>query len=115
MATQKQRLLLLLEARGFKGVSAYELVYTHGITRGAAIVHELRTKDGIDITTIDEGDSKLARYVLTKSIGKVPVPCHCGHKRTVHVSNEFRCLDMLNPEAYLEPVQPCPCERYHAA
>ena len=111
--TQKQTVLQLLQARGFKGVSVYELIYEKGITRAAAIVHELRN-EGIDIDTIDEGDSKLARYVL-KSANVAPPPlCRCGHRKRVHVSGA-KCIDMVNPDDITKTAIYCDCLAYHAS
>jgi hypothetical protein len=109
--TQKQTVLMLLQTRGFKGVSVHELIYEKGITRAAAIVHDLRN-EGIDIDTIDEGDTKLARYVLHDSNVAPPRDCECGHRKRVHLSNEGKCMDMLNPEAFIDPVIPCECVAY---
>ena len=69
MSTDQHRTVLkLLADAGPAGVSAYELVYVHGITRGAAVVYDLR-RDGYEIETINEGKlpdngQSLARYVL---------------------------------------------------
>lgn len=82
--TQRQQVLDLLRARGLKGVSAHEAVYSMGITRMAAIVFDLKAA-GHRIETIDEGKapdgrSKLARYVL-----KPKAPCgSCGHEGRLH-------------------------------
>jgi hypothetical protein len=110
--TQKQTVLRLLEARGFKGVGVHELIYQHGITRAAAIVHDLKG-EGIDIDTVDEGDGKLARYVLHAANEKPPVPCSCGHRLRAHVSG-FKCLEILNPDDRFAPVETCPCEKFAA-
>lgn len=69
----------LLRERGARGVSAHELIYEHGITRGASIVHVLRDH-GYDIVTEDDGKTadgraKLARYVLRGAPGRAaPTP-----------------------------------------
>lgn len=104
--TQKALVLRLLEARGFKGVGAHELVYQHGITRGAAVIHQLRT-EGIDIETIDEGDEKLARYVLKSTIVPPKPLCGCSHRYAEHVSG-FRCMGSIE-NVY------CDCEKYRVA
>lgn len=65
--TQKSVVVGMLREAGPKGVSVHDLIYRHGITRAAAIVHDLRTEDGMNIVTVDEGDGKLARYVLQGS------------------------------------------------
>ena len=43
--TQKDTVRRLLKERGDEGVSAKELIYQHGITRGAAIIYELRREE----------------------------------------------------------------------
>lgn len=106
--TQKQTVLLLLEARGFKGVGAHELIYQHGITRGAAIIHELR-KEGIAIDTIDEGDEKLARYVLDRPAPPPPVMCGCGHRVAIHTFG-FTCLEYVTGISPYRK-EPCPCQK----
>lgn len=68
--SQRGLVLRLLRERGAEGVSAHEFTYRFGITRAAAIIHELRNeKPPFDITTVDEGATedgrqKMARYVL---------------------------------------------------
>lgn len=63
--SQERIVVRLLRERGKVGVSAHELNYRYGITRGAAVIHKLRTEHGFEIETIDEGPGKMARYVLT--------------------------------------------------
>lgn len=67
--SQERLVLRMLRERGAAGVSNHELVYRHGITRAAAIVHDLRHNHGLEIETRDEGETqdgrqKLCRYVL---------------------------------------------------
>lgn len=67
--SQRGVVLRLLRERGKEGVSAHELVYSFGITRSAAIVHDLRHDEGMNIVTLEEGTlenggKRLARYVL---------------------------------------------------
>lgn len=100
--TQKAMVLRLLEARGFKGVSAHELIYQHGITRGAAVIHQLR-EEGIEIET-SGGEGELATYTLTRSISAPPPLCGCTHRKGEHVAG-FRCM-ADTPTGY------CQCERY---
>lgn len=77
--SQRETVLDLLVRSGEQGVSAYELVYVHGITRGAAAVFDLR-EEGYVIDTLDEGmtddgKQKLARYVLRAAPdGEMPKP-----------------------------------------
>lgn len=76
--TQKDRILRLFRERGPRGISAHELVYEQGITRGAAAVFELRL-EGHNIETIDEGTlpdgrRRLARYILHETPPAAPVP-----------------------------------------
>jgi len=107
MRGQKAFILRLLKERGARGVSVHELVYEHGITRAAAAIHELRKETGISIETLDEGDGKLARYILTSMIPKPEPPlCSCKHPERHHVSG-FRCM-ADTPEGY------CVCEKYDA-
>lgn len=66
--SQRNIVLRLLRERGAQGVSSHELTYRFGITRGAAVVFDLR-QEGFDISTKDEGTTpdgkqKMARYVL---------------------------------------------------
>lgn len=66
--TQRERVLRALTEAGTAGVSAHQLVYEMGITRGAAIIFELR-EAGANIETVEEGTlpdgrRKLARYIL---------------------------------------------------
>lgn len=107
MATQKATLLRLLNENGSRGVSVHQLIYVHGITRAAAIVHDLK-KEGLEIVTIDEGDSKLARYVLKAAIRPPAAPCECGDQKSGHVGGEFKCM-AYRVDHY------CDCERYRAA
>lgn len=60
--TQRALVELLLRSRGAAGVSARELIYEHGITRAASIVHRLRS-DGWHITT-SERPGETAVYSL---------------------------------------------------
>ncbi len=110
--TQKSTVLLLLETRGFKGVGVHELVYEKGITRAAAIVHELRN-EGIEIDTIDEGDSKLARYVLKKA-NVPPAVCRCGHRQRSHLAGS-RCLAFVDENVPTKDLVDCDCQVFHAA
>lgn len=90
---QKATVLRLLRERGSRGINARELIFDHGITRGAAVVHELRKEAGIDIETLDEGAGKLARYILKDAV-RPPVPvCRCAHRKTGHVVGRFRCME----------------------
>jgi len=101
---QKAFILRLLRERGSRGISVHELVYEHGITRAAAAIHELRKESGIEIETLDEGDGKLARYILKEAI-RPPVPvCVCGTNKRGHIAGEFRCMETG-----------CECERFRAA
>jgi hypothetical protein len=83
--TQHEKVLRLLIEAGEHGVSAHELVYTHGITRGAAVIFDLRNGEpAYEIDTIDEGTtpdgrSKLARYVLRPGPQGYPKPAPTGH------------------------------------
>lgn len=83
--TQQDKVLKLLVEAKEHGVSAHELVYTHGITRGAAVIFDLRNGDpAYDIETIDEGTTpdgrtKLARYVLKPGPEGYPVTRPTGH------------------------------------
>lgn len=61
--SQAAVLLTMLRQEGKRGVSVHDLIYKKGITRAAAIVHKLRDR-GYDIVTVDEGNDRLARYVL---------------------------------------------------
>jgi hypothetical protein len=61
--TQRRIVENLLHERGSLGVAAHGLNYHHGITRSAAIIHELR-REGWDIETIDNGRGKMATYRL---------------------------------------------------
>lgn len=75
--TQKSVVLGMLREAGSKGVSVHELVYRKGITRAAAIVHDLRHNDGYDIITLDpeplpDGRTALARYVLRNARRTLP-------------------------------------------
>jgi len=103
--SQKAILLRLLRDNGARGVSVHDLIYQRGITRAAAIVHELK-KDNIEIETINDGDGKLARYVLKEAIKPPPALCSCGHRKAVHVAG-FRCMEDT-PEGY------CVCGKYDA-
>lgn len=83
--TQQERVLRLLVEAKEHGVSAHELVYTHGITRGAAVIFDLRNgTPAYEIETIDEGTTpdgrtKLARYVLKPGPQGYPPPAPTGH------------------------------------
>lgn len=68
--SQREVVLALLKERGPTGVSARELIYQHGITRSAAVIHELR-QTGLDIETIEPERGHLATYVLR---GQPPRP-----------------------------------------
>lgn len=104
MKGQKATVLRLLRERGSRGISAHELIFSWGITRGAAVIHELKKEAGIEIETIDEGNGKLATYILKDAV-RPPVPfCDCSHARTGHIVGEFRCMAFG-----------CPCEAYRAA
>jgi Helix-turn-helix domain len=66
---QREVVIRLLKEAGSRGVSARTLIYEHGITRAAAIVHGLRHDEGMNIETVNEpqladGRKPLARYVL---------------------------------------------------
>lgn len=103
MKGQKATVLRLLRERGSRGINAHELIFSHGITRGAAVIHELKKEAGIEIETLDEGDGKLATYILKNAI-RPPIPvCACGHPKTGHASG-YRCMDV-----------DCACEMFHAA
>lgn len=104
MRGQKALVLRLLRERGSRGVNAHELVYTHGITRGAAVVHELQ-KEGIEIESFVE-PNKLATYVLKDAVRPAPRVCECGHLERRHVSG-FRCMDTTE-DGY------CRCEKFRA-
>lgn len=83
--TQQDKVLRLLVEAKEHGVSAHELVYTHGITRGAAVIFDLRNgTPAYDIETIDEGTTpdgrtKLARYVLKPGPEGYPKAAPTGH------------------------------------
>lgn len=62
--SQKDLVRRLLRERGAAGLGARELIYQHGITRSAAIVHTLRTEEHLPIETMPGGPGELARYVL---------------------------------------------------
>jgi hypothetical protein len=115
MKGQKATVLRLLRERGSRGISARELIFDHGITRGAAVVHELKKEAGVEIETIDEGDGKLATYILKSAIAKPEPPaCSCRHPKRHHVAG-FRCAAILNADEPFAPSVYCPCERYVAA
>lgn len=61
--SQAAVLLTMMREAGAKGVSVHDLIYRRGITRAAAIVFTLRER-GYEIETVDEGNDRLARYVL---------------------------------------------------
>jgi hypothetical protein len=76
--TQRATVLGMLLQAGPEGVSVRDLIYRHGITRAAAIVHDLR-EDGYSIRTVDEGQlddgrQSLARYVLSTEKLQVKPP-----------------------------------------
>lgn len=66
--SQHATVLKLLADAQEAGVSAYDLVYHHGITRGAAVIFDLRDEgyivDTVDEGTTPDGKQKLARYIL---------------------------------------------------
>lgn len=71
--TQRETVLRMLREAGAKGVSAVVFNYEWGITRSAAIVHDLRG-EGFNIETKDDGKmhdgrQRLARYVLHADAG----------------------------------------------
>lgn len=72
--SQKSVVVGLLREAGPKGVSVHDLVYRYGITRAATIIYDLRQQPpvgpGMTIDTLDEGNEKLARYVLRAEIGR---------------------------------------------
>lgn len=109
--TQKATVLRLLSENGDHGVSAYNLVYGHGITRAAAIVFDLK-KDGIEIESVNDGDGKLARYVLKSAIRPPSPLCVCTHRKAAHAAG-YRCMEKA--EETLSSVLYCPCEKYRAA
>lgn len=93
--TQRDLVLKLLTEAGQHGVSSHELIYTHGITRGAAVIFDLR-EDGYVIDTIDEGETddgrqKLARYVLKAGPTGAPV-------------TKARPTPPPEPEPYFQPL-----------
>jgi hypothetical protein len=97
MSQRDEVLRLLVQARDH-GVSAHELVYTHGITRGAAVVFDLK-QEGYEIETVDEGNTpdgrqKLARYVLRAGPDGAPPAA------------PPRRLPPPEPEPMVEPVAP---------
>ena len=107
MKGQKATVLRLLRERGSRGISAHDLVYVHGITRGAAVIYELK-KAGVEIETIDEGDGKLATYILKDAVRPAPKKCVCGHSESGHVSG-FQCM------AWIDEVGYCQCQKFDAA
>ena len=62
--SQKDKVRRLLKERGSAGVGARELIFQHGITRSAAIVHTLRTEERMPIGTKPGGPGELAVYYL---------------------------------------------------
>ena len=124
--SQRDLVLRMLRESGPKGVSAHVFNYEHGITRSAAIVHELRGQ-GYDIETLDEGKlpdgrSRMARYVLhdARSRGitgavlanarlRGPLPQHAGDQtdfRTHPVVAVGGSIERLRPLPF-----PCGCVR----
>lgn len=126
--TQRDRILKALREAGKLGVSAHRMNYEMGITRGAAIIFDLR-QEGFDIETIDEGTHpdgtrKMARYVLQSDPErpKPPVPpppepagvpreakplvMGCGCVRSADGREwESRCIKH-DPANYLPPEKP---------
>lgn len=105
--SQRDAVLQLLVDAKAKGVSAYELVYVHGITRGAAVVFDLR-EEGYVIDTLDEGETangkqRLARYVLRGFIDP-----HHPSAPMEPVAAPRKIVPPPEPEPYVEPV---PVER----
>jgi hypothetical protein len=72
--SQKDLVRRLLRERGEAGVGARELVFQHGITRSAAIVHTLRTEEHLPIETAPGGPGELAVYVLRAGQKVRPTP-----------------------------------------
>ena len=76
--TQRDVVLKMLREAGAEGVSAHDLVYAKGITRGAAVIFALRG-EGHAIATTDEGTlpdgrKRLARYILQERVLAPPRP-----------------------------------------
>jgi hypothetical protein len=74
MTSQRATVLRLLRERGEAGVGAQELIFQHGITRSAAIVHKLRTEDHLPIQTKPGGPGELAVYYLPRGEKVRPTP-----------------------------------------
>jgi hypothetical protein len=104
--SQSALVLRLLREAGPEGVDAWDLVYRHGITRGAAVIHDLRVLGGHDIETNDRGTTddrrpRLATYVLRGAPGRqvppldqpaAPLVLPCGCVRAAGgMSWESRC------------------------
>lgn len=98
--SQMTTVLRLLREAGPAGVEAHDLVYNHGITRSAAIVHTLR-KMGYGIETLDgrtlpDGRKELATYILVRDLEGRPVrvgpsPEQPGEIATPAVPLEWDC------------------------
>lgn len=111
--SQLSVVLGLLQESGARGVSAHDLVYEHGITRGAAIINILRDH-GYDIVTENDGRTadgrqKLARYVLRGAPGRKPPVAElppatnlafgCGCVRSANGRDwELRCITHVTGE-----------------
>lgn len=67
--TQRDLVRSMLQRYG--SVSVHELVYEHGITRSAAIIHTLRHEEGMLIVTRNRDSGPLAEYELVPP-GQLP-------------------------------------------
>jgi hypothetical protein len=62
--TQLNTVRRLLEEAGPHGEEVHDLIYDHGITRAAAVIHTLRKDFNLPIRNVEDEPGKLARYVL---------------------------------------------------
>lgn len=110
--TQQTVLIKLLRDAGPAGVSVHDVVYQHGITRAAAIVHDLRDAGWVIDThepagMASAGARRLATYVLRQEPGQPPQPAHNGPGRPQAVP--VASTSTLPPATDLR--LPCGCVR----
>lgn len=98
----------MLREMGNDGVSNHSLIYTHGITRAAAIIHELR-QDGWSIETrqhtqrLQDGRVPLAHYILRAEPGR---PAVAPQARRMVPADTYVDLPEPSPLTF-----PCGCVR----
>lgn len=110
--SQRDVVIGLLRSRRTHGVDNHVLIYNHGITRAAAIIHELR-QEGWDIETTDgpklnDGRVALCTYTLRAEAGATQQPAGPTNRELAQAAAQRAVLELPAPA----PLRlPCGCTR----